>query len=168
MRFSRYIALQNLKYYMKILLDIDGVLITTPGWRVTEKHIDGFLKFNEKAETNLIRLIIETNATIVLTTTHRISYSIEKWKEIFNNRGIPVKCIEKINSVNSISLMLDRGLEIKEWIENYGTGLKYVILDDDLSINALPHEIKEKWIATKSMIGLDENGTDRAIQILIG
>ena len=153
---------------MTVLLDIDGVLVTTPGWRVTEQHSDGFLKFNDRAEKNLIRLISETNASIVLTTTHRITYSIEKWKEIFNNRGIPVETIEKVNAKQAVSDMLDRGSEIKEWIRNSGANKRFVIIDDDVSINALPIEIKDKWVRTKSMIGLDEDGTDRAIKILYG
>jgi HAD domain in Swiss Army Knife RNA repair proteins len=61
---------------MTILLDIDGVLVTTPSWRTTEILSDGFMKFNEAAVTNLRRLITETNADIILTTTHRITYSI--------------------------------------------------------------------------------------------
>ena len=151
---------------MIVLLDIDGVLVTTPGWRRTEQHIDGFLKFNDKAEKNLIRLISETNASIVLTTTHRITYSVEKWKEVFNNRGIPVETVEKVNTKEEIGEMLDRGTEIKEWVDNFGTGINFVILDDDLSINALPIEIKDKWVMTKSMIGLDEDCTERALKIL--
>ena len=153
---------------MTVLLDIDGVLVTTPGWRLTETHSDGFLKFNDRAEKNLIRLITETNASIVLTTTHRISYSIEKWKEIFNNRGIPVETIEKVNTKQAVGDMVDRGNEIKEWVDNFGTGKSFVIIDDDLSINALPIEIKDKWVMTKSMIGLDEDGTDKALKILRG
>ncbi len=151
---------------MIILLDIDGVLVMTPAWRITEQHSDGFLKFNSKAEKNLIRLISETNASIVLTTTHRITYSIEKWKEIFNNRGIPVQTIEKVNTRQTIDKMPDRCIEIKEWVDNFGTGRQFVIIDDDLSINSLPSEIKEKWVMTKSMIGLDDECTERAIRIL--
>jgi len=153
---------------MTVLLDIDGVLVTTPGWRITEQHSDGFLKFDDRATRNLIRLINETNASIVLTTTHRITYSIEKWKVIFNNRGIPVETIEKVNAKQSVDDMLDRGNEIKEWVDNFGGDRRFVIIDDDLSINKLPFEIKDKWVMTKSMIGLDEDGTDRAIKILMG
>ncbi|WP_421893940.1 HAD domain-containing protein [Marinoscillum sp.] len=153
---------------MTVLLDIDGVLVTTPGWRISEQHKDGFLKFNDRAEKNLARLISETNATIVLTTTHRITYSVEKWKEIFNNRGIPVETIEKVNTKQTVGDMLNRGNEIKEWIDNFGADRRFVIIDDDLSINALPLEIKDKCVMTKSMIGLDEEATDRAIKILRG
>lgn len=153
---------------MKVLLDFDGVLITTPVWRAVEQHPDGFLKFDSRAEKNLIRLVSETNATIVLTTTHRIAYSNEKWKEIFNNRGIPVEVIEKVNAKLTLSEMKDRGKEIKEWIDHFGVNQNFVIIDDDLSINALSPEIKRKWVMTKSMIGLDESCTEEAMEILRG
>ena len=151
---------------MTILLDIDGVLVTTPSWKVPELNHDGFLEFNSRAESNLIKLISETNASIVLTTTHRITYSIEKWKGIFNNRGIAVASIEKVNSRKTIYEMLERGVEINEWVEKAGKDKNYVIIDDDQSIHALPQEIKERWVMTKPMIGLDEEGTNRAIEIL--
>lgn len=153
---------------MTILLDIDGVLVTTPSWRITEQHPDGFLKFNSKTEKNLIRLLSETNASIVLTTTHRITYSVEKWKEIFNNRGIPVQSIEKVNTRKAIDEMPDRCIEIMEWVDNFGADKRFVIIDDDLSINALSSDIKEKWVMTKPMIGLDQECTDKAIRILKG
>ncbi|GAL85814.1 hypothetical protein MYP_3043 [Sporocytophaga myxococcoides] len=126
------------------------------------------MKFNSKAEKNLIRLLSETNASIVLTTTHRITYSVEKWKEIFNNRDIPVLSIEKVNTRQAIDEMPDRCIEIKEWVDNFGTGRQFVIIDDDLSINSLLSDIKDKRVTTKSMIGLDDECTERAIRILKG
>ncbi len=87
---------------MIILLDIDGVLVTTPSWRVSEQLGDGFMKFNEQATKNLSKLFEETNASIILTTTHRISYSIEKWYDIFKLRGLNFENISKINERSSI------------------------------------------------------------------
>jgi len=46
-----------------------------------------------------------------------------------------------------------------------------ILLDIDgvlvtTSINALPSDIKEKWVMTKPMIGLDDECTDKAMRIL--
>ena len=38
-----------------------------------------FMKFNERTAVNLQRLITETQADIILTTTHRNTYSIDVW-----------------------------------------------------------------------------------------
>lgn len=151
---------------MTILLDIDGVLETTPTWRQAEIHSDGFMKLNEKALENLSILYKRTNASIVLTTTHRINYDETKWKEIFRLRGLNFATISKLNNKTEISQLLDRGTEIKEWVEQKGEEQNYVIIDDDQSINALPEYIKERWVATRPSIGFDKEALEKAILIL--
>ena len=151
---------------MIILLDIDGVLVTTPPWRIAEILADGFMKFNDKAATNLQRLLMETKADIVLTTTHRINHSIDTWKDIFRQRGIFTNSVSKLNDKNSIQTMLDRATEIKEWFDNGGAKSNFVIIDDDLSLNGLPTIIKNKCVITKPLIGLDEEVTIKALKIL--
>lgn len=153
---------------MIILLDIDGVLVTTPSWKSAELLADGFLKFNEKASRNLARIIEETKADIVLTTTHRISYSIEEWKILLNARGIYPDSISKLNNITTLSGMVSRAIEIKEWIDHYTYNEKFVVIDDDLSINDLPGSIKEKCVLTKPLIGLDEEATQKVLNILRG
>ncbi|MDI9859380.1 CPCC family cysteine-rich protein [Flectobacillus roseus] len=152
---------------MIILLDIDGVLETTPAWRQVEMHSDGFMKLNERTLENLSILHKRTNASIVLTTTHRINYDIARWKEIFRLRGLNFEVISKLNSKTDISQFLDRGTEIKEWVEQYGEKQNYVIIDDDQSINALPENIKERWVATRPLIGFDKEALEKALNILI-
>ena len=105
---------------MIILLDIDGVLETTPSWGRAEIHTDGFMKLNENALENLSILHKKTNASIVLTTSHRINYDETKWKEIFRLRGLNFDSISKLNNKTEISQLLDRGSEIKEWVEKKG------------------------------------------------
>ncbi|MDI9877763.1 CPCC family cysteine-rich protein [Flectobacillus rivi] len=151
---------------MTILLDIDGVLETTPIWRPVEIHSDGFMKLNEKALENLSILHKRTNASIVLTTTHRINYDETRWKEIFRLRGLNFETISKLNNKTEISQLLDKGSEIKEWVENKGQEHNYVIIDDDQSINALPEYIKERWVATKPSVGFDKEALEKALLIL--
>jgi hypothetical protein len=151
---------------MTILLDIDGVLVTTPSWKPTEQLSDGFMKFNETATENLAILFMETNASIVLTTTHRINFDETQWKEIFNTRGLHFHTITKLNSNTRIDQLVDRATEIKEWVEQYGEQENYVIIDDDLSINGLPNEIKERWVSTRPLIGFDKDAQAKALYIL--
>lgn len=151
---------------MIILLDIDGVLVTTPSWKPSEISSDGFLSFNERAAKNLARLVDETNAAIVLTTTHRINYSIEQWKTLLHTRGINPASISKINNIEQLAAMPDRATEIKNWIDNNLDVNSFVVIDDDTSINRLPEFIKRKCVITKSMIGLDDEATVQALRIL--
>ena len=151
---------------MTILLDIDGVLVTTPSWKPTEQLSDGFMKFNETATENLALLFIETNASIVLTTTHRINFDETEWKEIFKTRGLNFQNISKLNNKTSIDQFVDRATEIKEWVENFGQNENYVIIDDDLSINGLSNDIKARWVSTRPLIGFDKDAKNKALYIL--
>lgn len=151
---------------MTILLDIDGVLVTTPSWKQVEHLSDGFMKFSENAVLNLANLYKETNASIVLTTTHRINYSESQWKEIFKLRGLDFETISKLNDKTEISQLLDRATEIREWIKRNPVDINYVIIDDDPSINSLDESIKERWVATKPFIGLDKEAKNKASRIL--
>ena len=151
---------------MIILLDIDGVLVTTPPWKPTEQLSDGFMKFNESATKNLRKLFEETGASIILTTTHRINFDNYKWKEIFKIRGLDFVKISKINDKTQIFELLDRATEIKEWVERYGHDKNYVIIDDDLSINGLSENIKERWVMTKPLLGFNNDAFEKALNIL--
>ncbi len=151
---------------MIILLDIDGVLETTPAWRRVEIDSDGFMKLNERALENLSILHKTTNASIVLTTTHRIKYDETKWKEIFRARGLNFETISKLNDKTELGQLMDRGTEIKEWVETKGHSKNYIIIDDDQSINALPDYIKDRWVATRPLIGFDKEALEKALLIL--
>jgi len=151
---------------MTILLDLDGVLVTTPSWKPTEQLSDGFMKFNETAAENLAIVFKETNASIILTTTHRINYDEAKWKEIFKTRGLNFQNITKLNDKTKVEQLVDRATEIKEWVEQFGTKVNYVIIDDDLSINGLSDEIKARWVSTKPLIGFDKDAKAKALYIL--
>lgn len=151
---------------MIILLDIDGVLVTTPGWKQTEILADGFMKFNEAASENLAMLFQETSSEIVLTTTHRINFDESQWKEIFKTRGLNFQKITKVNNKTKIEQLADRATEISEWVKQFGQNENYIIIDDDLSLNNLTTEIKERWISTKSLIGFDKEAKGKALAIL--
>ena len=47
-----------------ILLDLDGVLITTPPWKQDELHDDGYSNFNYLAVDNLNKLLSIADAEL--------------------------------------------------------------------------------------------------------
>ncbi len=148
---------------MIILLDIDGVLETTPSWKKLELEPDGFMKLNKSCLENLITFYSLTNASVVLTTTHRINYTEAQWKEIFKARGLVFDSISKLNNKTAINQLLEKGIEIQEWAETFGAGKNYIIIDDDLSLNKMPNSIKERWITTQPHKGFDKEALDKAI-----
>ncbi len=147
---------------MKILLDIDGVMVTTPSWRSGEILSDGFSVFNPIAVSNLNRIITETNATIILTSSHKLNYSIEEWINIFNKRGVKISSIQRLET-NSLNIR--RIIEIINWFSS-NKNEKFVIIDDDTSLNDLTSYIKNRCVITKQLIGLSVDDATKAIDIL--
>lgn len=149
---------------MRVLLDIDGVMVTTPSWKQVEVLEDHFSAFNKRAASCLQKILSETNASLVLTTSHKSRFNTSEWKSIFKKRGINIsklECLEK-NTSN-----FNRKDEILNWLQKAPQqSSNFVILDDDKSLNDLPSSIKERCIITSSLIGLTEEAAQQAIDIL--
>jgi hypothetical protein len=151
---------------MVILLDLDGVLITTPAWRAVETEPDGFFKFNARATANLAALLAATNAAVVLTTSHRLNYSLAQWAAFFHARGLVPTAITKVNNRNTLPPAGSRAAEIAVWVAQPGAPANYVVVDDDLSLHDLPASIKNRCVITKPLLGLDADAAQRALHIL--
>lgn len=149
---------------MLILLDIDGVMIKAPSWKPAELLNDGFTRFSSKSTFALQKIISETNASIVLTTSHKNTYTLTQWKKIFKDRGIDIVSIDRLDNNDSY---LSRKEEILNWLNKNKSIQNYVILDDDKSLNGLPFDIKKKLVQTDSMVGLSEEHIKSAIDILM-
>jgi len=153
---------------MIILLDIDGVLVTAPPWKSVELLADGFMKFNETATKNLNLLCQNRTIEIVLTSTHRISYTENVWKEIFALRGLHFDEISKVNDASTIENLTTRAIEVENWVAEYKPSAPYIILDDDISLHGLPQNIKQRWVCTKFLLGFDETVLKQALNLLGG
>ncbi|MCY6413430.1 HAD domain-containing protein [Acinetobacter sp. VNH17] len=141
---------------MILLLDIDGVLETSPSWKKPEFLEDNFYKFDENSQKNFIEIIDKINPEIILTTTHRINYNLMEWNQIFELRGIHVDKISKINDAKKAIDIKKRNVEIEEWFSNNKTA-EFLILDDDKSLNELTDNLKNRWIQIDSMLGITES-----------
>lgn len=148
---------------MLILLEIDGVMLSASSWKPVERLDDGFSSFNPRAVSSLQRIISDTGASIVLTTSHKSTYSLPQWRKIFKKRGIAVSIIGKLEDNNTF---LSRKEEILNWQLKNKNISDYVILDDDKSLNGLPSNIKDKLVLTSSMVGLTDEDASSAIKAL--
>lgn len=147
---------------MKLLLDIDGVMVQAASWKRVELLDDGFYEFMPKAISGLKEIISTTGASIVITSSHKSTYSIVEWKEIFHKRGIDVDIDKLDDNTNHLS----RKEEILNWVKNNDYYENYVIIDDDKSLHELPLNIKEKVVFTQPLIGLKMEDVSDAISIL--
>jgi hypothetical protein len=145
---------------MLILLDIDGVMVP---WKPSETLNDGFAKFSKRAVRNLQRIISETGASIVLTSSHKSNYGLSEWNNIFNYRGINTSIDKLEDNINNLS----RKDEIVNWFySKFNDSDDFVIIDDDKSLGDLPMYLKEKVVLTNALVGLNEEAASSAIQIL--
>lgn len=137
---------------MLIFLDIDGVMVPAKGWKSPELLDDGFPAFSINA-ANILQRIISEGATIILTTSHKSKYNIDEWKSIFKKRGID---IENIKCLPTNANNLSRKDEIVNWFNLNNTTEAFIIIDDDKSLNELPHFLKGHLVQTSPYIGLTE------------
>ncbi len=147
---------------MLLLLDIDGVMVSSSSWKPVEILSDGFPKFKEQAAFNLQKILSETDASIVLTTSHKYRFSIPEWKKIFMHRGIEAKIARLNDNIGN----LNRKDEILRWVNSQTNISDFVILDDDKLLNDLPGVLKERLVLTSGMIGLSSSDAEQAISIL--
>jgi ketosteroid isomerase-like protein len=81
---------------MLIFLDIDGVMVPAKSWKNPELLDDGFPAFSSKA-VHVLQQLITNDTTIMLTTSHKTSYTLTRWKEIFKTRGIEINTIKSLD-----------------------------------------------------------------------
>jgi hypothetical protein len=144
-----------------ILLDLDGVMITTPPWEVYEPLHDGFLDFNTSASQELNYILKNSKANILLISSHRVNFTHAEWFFIFKRRGIDgFKKLEILPSEPS-----DKIKAVEEWIYN-NSNTNYVIIDDDKRFFNLPKEIRERVVSTSFSMGLTKKDSLQALDVL--
>lgn len=146
---------------MLLYLDIDGVMVPANSWRKPEILEDGFPEFSSKAARSLNRIISNSSADIVLTTSHKHKYTLNEWNNIFRRRNINVN---KISRLPKNTRHLNRKEELMHWFNGNKRGNDFLIIDDDKSLNGLPEYLKNNLIQTSGSVGLTEYLADEAIE----
>lgn len=131
---------------MKVLfLDIDGVLNSTRSaaalggcpWPRNRNMQGDWEKFDQVAVKLMARLVSETEAHVVLSSTWRIGMDQERATELGDFLGYVItSATPRLPGV--------RGLEIKQWLDEHPGVQQYAIVDDDSDMLAeqMPHFIK--------------------------
>ena len=147
---------------MLILLDIDGVMVPATSWKLPEFENDGFPKFSKRAVLSLQKILSETGADILLTTSHKSSYNLKEWKSIFSTRGLKNVKIKKLRKNTD---HLNRREEVMTWVSQSDENV-FVIIDDDKTLNKLPYNLRSKLVQPSATVGLNEELAESAIRIL--
>lgn len=145
-----------------LILDLDGVLITSPSWKSDELDSDGYSKFNENCVRNLNQLLSKYDFEIWLSSTRRTVKKIGEFNEIFSRRNIITPIVGFVpNYLNCKT----RRNEIEKFVKEYQIS-RYLIVDDDKSLNGLESEQKTNLILTEFHKGFDSEKLEQAIQIM--
>ncbi len=141
-----------------LLLDLDGVLITTPPWKADEIHSDGYSAFNINCVNNLNVLLTELNFDIWLSSTRRTQKTITEFNRIFTNRGI----IKPITSfVPVFQDCKNRREELMRFLDENKIS-NFLIK----SLNNLPDNMKQNLISTELLKGFDIEKLELSLQII--
>ena len=136
-----------------ILLDLDGVLITTPPWKEDKLHEDGYSDFNPECVKKLNALVKKTGHKIVLSSMRRTQVDINKMNEYFKSRGVEYPIVAYVPEYSTKNIWYSRRMEIEKFLEEYKPK-SYLIIDDDKSLCDASEEIRSNWIQTYWEAGL--------------
>lgn len=142
-----------------IILDLDGVMITTPSWKQGEILKDGFDSFNEYAVNNLNSLLDSFDVSLWLISDRRKSYTMEQFNLFLENRKVKGQLVGMVPVYGNVS----RKEELERFIEETGI-VDFVIIDDDSSIAS--SRFKTQWVRTSPLIGFNKDNLNDCIKIL--
>ena len=154
----------NQKMNKFIFLDIDGPLNTgRSDYMNPEKYGH---HFDDVAVKNLRRIINETAADIVLSSSWR-HMGLTRIKEIWRSWGLPGNVVGCTPGCWGDDLSFStRGEEIQKWLkENAEEPYSYVILDDMGKEEATPEQ-QDVWITVDPCCGISTSEVQSAISIL--
>jgi hypothetical protein len=143
-----------------IILDLDGVLITTPPWKPDTIHTDGYSDFNQDCVVEFNRLLTEFDAEIWLSSSRRSNKTVAEFNTIFANRGITRKISGYVPDGAQGSSRL---VQLNAFWDHEPI-LHFLILDDDTTLNGLAENRKLCWIQTLPLIGFRESHRIEALE----
>ena len=153
---------------MKIIfLDFDGVMDTAYYDHMLSKQglpgNDPYgTVFDPNCVHNLRRIIDNTGADIVVSSSWKHFMTYKEFLEMWDARGLP----GFVTDVTPIpDMRKNRGDEIDAWLNECNVECQYVIIDDLDGSNFNEHQIP-RLLVVNPFFGLDEDTAERAIYLL--
>lgn len=130
-----------------VFLDIDGVLWTGNSaeyqFEKLGKPASGkSVVFDDTAVSNLQKLIEQTGAKIVVSSTWRFNQTVNSMQNTLAERGLKCEVVGLTpdgEKINGLYRAVPRGNEIKQWLDPHTEVEKYLIIDDDSDM--LPEQL---------------------------
>ena len=156
-----------------IFLDIDGVL--SPRWWDSDKQSDNYGRlFDAKAVANLSKIVEETEAEIVISSSWK-NVGLVELQNMWRDRNLPGKIVDITPDYMSDELLLkedssnmdylyERGSEIQGWLLLHGDDVgRYVIIDDMDDI--LPEQ-QFHFVQTDPEVGITNDDVKKVVHLL--
>lgn len=153
-----------------LFLDIDGVLNDHTWHQPADSYT-----FDKPCVERLNRIIKETNCQVVISSAwrymvHRKAMTLTGFSLMMRTHGV-TKDIELIGithmdepSQRLIQPATTRGMQIKNWMDEFGVGRSYCVVDDlDLDITKFH---ADRFIQINGDIGMTDEDADKIIEIL--
>jgi hypothetical protein len=127
-----------------IFLDHDGVICLHNNWgsRFKKREEDPFRNFDnfdKKSIKVLNRILVETDAEIVISSDWKYSSTLEEMRNFYRHQGIlkaPIDFTPKIEEIGvdqdfpQAELEISRVREIKSWLSSHPEVIEWVAVDD--------------------------------------
>lgn len=160
-----------------IFLDIDGVLNSQLFYekksqddRCEEKaEIHFYEKMIDKDAVELLnKMVAETGAKVVISSTWRKGKNIEWLQNVLKSRGFRHEVLDKtpvlwLSKNCESNITVPRGVEIMAWLKDHPEVKRYVIFDDDSDMLFWQ---KENYFRVDGYCGLTPNLVYRATRYL--
>lgn len=150
-----------------IFLDFDGVMVTdryqeqlmTSGSPLRDEH---GVKFDPVCAENLRRIINNTDADVVVTSTWKMEMGLDGIRKMWSDRNLPDKVIGITPDID----ILHRGNEIETWLGRQTGSVRYAIIDDCPILDFFREEQLPFLFKVDERTGLDEETANRIIEHL--
>lgn len=147
---------------LTVILDLDGVLITTLHTQPEALHTDGYTDFNADCVANFNTLLDGTNAEIWLISMRRKTKTLAEMQAIFANRGIAAPLVGMVPVYDED---IKRNHETVRFIRENNLE-HYLIIDDNTVLRQLPRSMKTRLVQTHYLKGFNGEKLEEAKGIL--
>lgn len=149
---------EEIEGFMKIIfLDFDGVINNEPYL----KRVKNYRSFDPESIDQLNRVLKETGASIVVSSTWRYMYkTVEELDGLLTLHGLPSGSVIGLTPYKMSST---RGQEILFWLNDNPSCTEWVAIDDSSDMEPLP---QERVVKTEWTVGLQAEHADKMIEIL--
>jgi hypothetical protein len=145
-----------------IFLDIDGVLNSKKFFCSDCAYAHPDDNLDPYAIKKLNRIIDQTGAKVVISSSWRLGKSIAELDKILCRNGFKGDIIDKTEDL--VSQRKTRGYEIRLWLDHHSNIESFVVIDDFYFPTF--YKFDKNFVLTDYRVGLSERDADKCINIL--